>query len=70
MNTYNECYNGTIEYESTIPLCIGIDWDTVKKIDFAQTFYYEVFSDHLQFIMDQEPGDTIYRSPDAYHRAG
>ncbi|MBK8832932.1 MAG: PKD domain-containing protein [Saprospiraceae bacterium] len=65
LNTYNECYNGTIEYESTIPLCIGIDWDTVKKIDFAQTFYYEVFSDHLQFIMDQEPGDTIYRSTDA-----
>lgn len=63
--TSNDCYNGFIEYESTIPLCIGIDWDTVQKIDFANSFNYEVFSDHLQFIMNTEPGDIIYRSTDA-----
>jgi PKD repeat protein len=28
----NDCYSEAIVYETTIPLCIGIDWDTVQKL--------------------------------------
>jgi photosystem II stability/assembly factor-like uncharacterized protein len=60
----NDCFSEAILFEATIPLCIGLDWDTVQKIDFANTFYYQVFPNHLQFIMDHDPKDTLYRSTD------
>ncbi|MEP6794173.1 MAG: PKD domain-containing protein [Saprospiraceae bacterium] len=60
----NNCYSDEITNETTIPLCLGIDWDTVKKIDFASSFYLKVFPNHLQFILDNEPRDNIFRSTD------